>query len=70
MHDWLDSIEKLYSSLLHRFYIQAKHCYYKYNEFFRCEKFKGEGHEQCKSLKHDFLVLCPVEWVSETYQHG
>eukprot|EP00285_Hemiselmis_virescens_P018069 CAMPEP_0173384996 /NCGR_PEP_ID=MMETSP1356-20130122/7573_1 /TAXON_ID=77927 ORGANISM="Hemiselmis virescens, Strain PCC157" /NCGR_SAMPLE_ID=MMETSP1356 /ASSEMBLY_ACC=CAM_ASM_000847 /LENGTH=94 /DNA_ID=CAMNT_0014340603 /DNA_START=79 /DNA_END=363 /DNA_ORIENTATION=+ len=42
---------------------QAKHCYFKYNEFFRCEKFKGEGAPACKVLKSHYTSLCPSEWV-------
>eukprot|EP00283_Hemiselmis_rufescens_P005961 CAMPEP_0173429520 /NCGR_PEP_ID=MMETSP1357-20121228/8205_1 /TAXON_ID=77926 /ORGANISM="Hemiselmis rufescens, Strain PCC563" /LENGTH=97 /DNA_ID=CAMNT_0014393713 /DNA_START=49 /DNA_END=342 /DNA_ORIENTATION=+ len=42
---------------------QAKHCYWKYNEFFRCEKAKGEGAVQCAALKQAFSSLCPTEWV-------
>eukprot|EP00291_Cryptomonas_curvata_P007083 CAMPEP_0172183642 /NCGR_PEP_ID=MMETSP1050-20130122/19107_1 /TAXON_ID=233186 /ORGANISM="Cryptomonas curvata, Strain CCAP979/52" /LENGTH=128 /DNA_ID=CAMNT_0012857299 /DNA_START=5 /DNA_END=389 /DNA_ORIENTATION=+ len=44
---------------------QAKHCYYKYNEFFRCEKFRGAGAEQCQEIKAAFISLCPNDWVAK-----
>jgi hypothetical protein len=31
----------------------------------RCEKFKGEGAEQCKALKASYTSLCPTEWVEK-----
>mmetsp|Transcript_17232 Transcript_17232/g.33822 ORF Transcript_17232/g.33822 Transcript_17232/m.33822 type:complete len:99 (+) Transcript_17232:81-377(+) len=42
---------------------QAKNCYSAYNEFFRCEKFKGTGHVDCMYLRQRFYSLCPNEWV-------
>eukprot|EP00293_Proteomonas_sulcata_P018907 CAMPEP_0184305606 /NCGR_PEP_ID=MMETSP1049-20130417/14842_1 /TAXON_ID=77928 /ORGANISM="Proteomonas sulcata, Strain CCMP704" /LENGTH=94 /DNA_ID=CAMNT_0026617709 /DNA_START=8 /DNA_END=292 /DNA_ORIENTATION=+ len=44
---------------------QAKHCYMKYNEFFRCEKVKGEGAKECFHLKQSFFAMCPNEWVEK-----
>ena len=42
---------------------QAKHCYYKYNEFFRCEKFHGEKAKECEKIKYAYMALCPKDWV-------
>ena len=42
---------------------QAKHCYYKYNEFFRCEKFHGEKAKACEQIKFAYISLCPKDWV-------
>mmetsp|Transcript_31512 Transcript_31512/g.73754 ORF Transcript_31512/g.73754 Transcript_31512/m.73754 type:complete len:99 (+) Transcript_31512:237-533(+) len=42
---------------------QAKNCYTKYNEFFRCEKFLGHGAVKCFWLKQEYKSLCPSEWV-------
>jgi len=44
---------------------QSKHCYYKYNEFFRCEKFHGEGAEACKKIKLAYFALCPKDWTDK-----
>ena len=30
---------------------QTKHCYAKYNEFFRCAKFQGEEHAACQKIR-------------------
>jgi len=43
---------------------QTKHCYAKYNEFFRCSKFQGEDHAACQKIKSHFFSLCPKMWVS------
>mmetsp|Transcript_36249 Transcript_36249/g.91149 ORF Transcript_36249/g.91149 Transcript_36249/m.91149 type:complete len:99 (+) Transcript_36249:199-495(+) len=42
---------------------QAKACYARYNEFFRCEKFMGQGAVKCFWLKQEFKSRCPTEWV-------
>jgi hypothetical protein len=42
---------------------QTKHCYAKYNEFFRCSKFQGEDHAECQKVKAHFMSLCPKSWV-------
>eukprot|EP00293_Proteomonas_sulcata_P010163 CAMPEP_0184318164 /NCGR_PEP_ID=MMETSP1049-20130417/100952_1 /TAXON_ID=77928 /ORGANISM="Proteomonas sulcata, Strain CCMP704" /LENGTH=78 /DNA_ID=CAMNT_0026637823 /DNA_START=104 /DNA_END=336 /DNA_ORIENTATION=- len=42
---------------------QAKHCYMKYNEFFRCEKVHGEAAKQCAAIRDHYRSLCPYEWV-------
>mmetsp|Transcript_42333 Transcript_42333/g.62245 ORF Transcript_42333/g.62245 Transcript_42333/m.62245 type:complete len:98 (+) Transcript_42333:89-382(+) len=42
---------------------QTKHCYAKYNEFFRCSKFQGEDHDACQEVRRQFMSLCPKEWV-------
>lgn len=44
---------------------QTKHCYQKYNEFFRCERFKGKGAKECFQFKQAFFSLCPNEWVEK-----
>lgn len=41
---------------------QTKHCYAKYNEFFRCEKHHGEDAKACMRIKQQFFSLCPTEW--------
>mmetsp|Transcript_55610 Transcript_55610/g.81740 ORF Transcript_55610/g.81740 Transcript_55610/m.81740 type:complete len:95 (+) Transcript_55610:33-317(+) len=41
---------------------QTKHCYAKYNEFFRCEKHHGEDAKECMKIKQAFFSLCPSEW--------
>jgi hypothetical protein len=47
-------------------YLQAKHCYYKYNEFFRCEKFHGKDATECFKFKQAYFSLCPKDWVCKT----
>ncbi|EKX54996.1 hypothetical protein GUITHDRAFT_149927, partial [Guillardia theta CCMP2712] len=44
---------------------QTKHCYAKYNEFFRCAGVHGEDAKECKKIKHHFISLCPVEWIEK-----
>lgn len=46
---------------------QASACYSVYNEFFRCEKFKGKDAKECFYLKQSYYSRCPSEWVSATH---
>ncbi len=47
--------------------LKAKHCYYKYNEFFRCEKFHGQGAKECFKFKQAYFSLCPKDWVRKNH---
>ncbi len=62
---FVTEISVFWGVLIDRINVQAKHCYYKYNEFFRCEKFRGAGAEQCKEIKAAFISLCPNDWVRQ-----
>eukprot|EP00287_Rhodomonas_sp_CCMP768_P010480 CAMPEP_0196717102 /NCGR_PEP_ID=MMETSP1091-20130531/512_1 /TAXON_ID=302021 /ORGANISM="Rhodomonas sp., Strain CCMP768" /LENGTH=94 /DNA_ID=CAMNT_0042057327 /DNA_START=39 /DNA_END=323 /DNA_ORIENTATION=- len=44
---------------------QTKHCFAKYNEFFRCARVHGEEKAQCLKLKEAYFALCPLEWIEK-----
>jgi cytochrome c oxidase subunit 6b len=41
---------------------QARYCYTRYNEYYKCLKEKGEE-APCAPYKRAFLSLCPNDWV-------
>lgn len=45
--------------------MQAKHCYAKYNEFFRCARFQGEDHKDCQKVKALYQIMCPTDWTNK-----
>lgn len=42
---------------------QAKNCWTKYEEFYKCSEEKGAEDPKCVSYKKAFRSLCPNEWV-------
>jgi cytochrome c oxidase subunit 6b len=44
---------------------QARTCYTRYNEFYKCKKQKGEGSEECEKFRTAVLSLCPTDWVEK-----
>ncbi|KAK9827724.1 hypothetical protein WJX81_005556 [Elliptochloris bilobata] len=42
---------------------QARHCYTRYNEFYRCKAKKSEDTPECVFYKKAFRSLCPGDWV-------
>jgi len=42
---------------------QARHCYTRYNEFYKCKALKGDDNEECLPYKKAFMSLCPNDWV-------
>merc|ERR1712193_344528 len=44
---------------------QARHCYMRYNEFWRCQAEKGEGNDACEKMKKFYMSICPAEWTEK-----
>uniref|UniRef100_A0A7S0VEQ9 Uncharacterized protein n=1 Tax=Polytomella parva TaxID=51329 RepID=A0A7S0VEQ9_9CHLO len=42
---------------------QARHCFVRFNEFFKCAHERGEEHARCQFYKKAYLGLCPSEWI-------
>jgi cytochrome c oxidase subunit 6b len=42
---------------------QARNCYTRYNEFYKCVAEKGEDAPECKFYQRAYRSLCPSEWV-------
>ena len=51
------------SGLNSSFWLQARHCYTRYNEYHRCVAQKGEGAEECRVFQRAYRSLCPGEWL-------
>eukprot|EP00793_Prasinoderma_coloniale_P003621 PRCOL_00002996-RA len=44
---------------------QAKHCFTRYNEFYKCIGEKGEDAAECEKYAKAFRSLCPTDWVNK-----
>eukprot|EP00884_Botryococcus_braunii_P023131 jgi/Botrbrau1/9501/Bobra.0252s0116.1 len=44
---------------------QARHCYTRYNEFYKCKAEKGEDDPQCLYYQKAYRSLCPSEWLTK-----
>lgn len=44
-------------------WLQARHCYTRYNEYHRCVAQKGEGADECRVFQRAYRSLCPSEWL-------
>lgn len=44
---------------------QAKYCFTKYEEFYKCKSEKGDDSEDCVPYKRAFRSFCPTEWVDQ-----
>ncbi|KAK9800342.1 hypothetical protein WJX73_006356 [Symbiochloris irregularis] len=42
---------------------QARTCYTRYNEFYKCKAQKDEADPECKFYQKAYRSLCPGEWV-------
>ncbi|KAG2497078.1 hypothetical protein HYH03_005073 [Edaphochlamys debaryana] len=46
---------------------QARHCFVRFNEYYKCIYERGEEHPRCKFYHNAYMSLCPSEWV-ESWQ--
>jgi|Transcript_13898 cytochrome c oxidase subunit 6b len=44
---------------------QAKHCFTRYNEYYKCIGEKGEDAEACVKYAKAFRSICPTDWVNK-----
>jgi len=44
---------------------QARHCFIRYNEYYKCLYERGREDERCKFYSRAYQSLCPQEWVEE-----
>lgn len=42
---------------------QARHCYTRYNEFYRCQAERGEDAPECSVFQRAYRSICPSEWL-------
>jgi len=42
---------------------QARNCYTRYNEYFRCVAVSGDEDDKCKFFQRSYRSICPAEWV-------
>ncbi|KAK9806378.1 hypothetical protein WJX72_012189 [[Myrmecia] bisecta] len=42
---------------------QARHCYTRYNEFYKCKGLKDESDPECEFYQKAYRSICPNEWV-------
>ena len=45
--------------------LSRRHCFTKYNEFYRCVAQKGEGAAECEAYQRAYRSICPSEWVAK-----
>lgn len=44
---------------------QARTCYTRYNEYYKCLQTNGDGSAECDVLKKAALSLCPMDWIEK-----
>jgi cytochrome c oxidase subunit 6b len=44
---------------------QARNCYTRYNEFYRCKEQKSEDDDECKFYQRAYRSICPGEWLDK-----
>lgn len=44
---------------------QNRHCFIRYNEFYKCKFERGDGDQRCQFYKRAYESLCPPDWVEE-----
>lgn len=51
----------------HRFpsFNQARHCFTRYNEFYKCTAEKGDDSDDCKFHQKAYRSICPSEWLDK-----
>jgi cytochrome c oxidase subunit 6b len=42
---------------------QARHCFVRFNEYYKCIHDKGEEDRKCVFYKQSYQSMCPSEWV-------
>eukprot|EP00199_Chlamydomonas_sp_CCMP681_P004570 CAMPEP_0119101100 /NCGR_PEP_ID=MMETSP1180-20130426/232_1 /TAXON_ID=3052 ORGANISM="Chlamydomonas cf sp, Strain CCMP681" /NCGR_SAMPLE_ID=MMETSP1180 /ASSEMBLY_ACC=CAM_ASM_000741 /LENGTH=143 /DNA_ID=CAMNT_0007085151 /DNA_START=79 /DNA_END=510 /DNA_ORIENTATION=+ len=42
---------------------QARHCFVRFNEFFKCAHERGEDHPRCVFYQRAYQSMCPSDWV-------
>lgn len=42
---------------------QARNCYTRYNEYYRCVAESSEEDDKCKFFARSYRSICPAEWV-------
>lgn len=43
--------------------VQARTCYTRYNEYYRCKANRGEDDDECKFHQKAYRAICPGDWV-------
>ncbi|GIL89910.1 hypothetical protein Vretimale_17953 [Volvox reticuliferus] len=46
---------------------QARHCFVRFNEYYKCIYERGEEHARCQFYQKAYQSLCPSEWL-ESWQ--
>ena len=49
---------------------QARNCYTRYNEYYKCIADKDEDAPDCKFYQKAYRSICPSEWVSPSPRRG
>eukprot|EP00877_Chromochloris_zofingiensis_P011629 jgi/Chrzof1/671/Cz01g24170.t1 len=44
---------------------QSRHCFIRYNEYYKCLAERGEDEPRCQFYKRAYESLCPADWVEE-----
>jgi cytochrome c oxidase subunit 6b len=44
---------------------QARACYTRYNEFYKCKQQKGEDSDDCTMFRRAAMSLCPNDWIEK-----
>lgn len=44
---------------------QARTCYTRYNEYYKCLQVKGDDCDECTTFKKAALALCPMDWIEK-----
>lgn len=44
---------------------QARTCYTRYNEYYKCKQLKGEDSEECGKFRAAAMSICPMDWVEK-----
>ncbi|KAG2428942.1 hypothetical protein HXX76_011186 [Chlamydomonas incerta] len=46
---------------------QARHCFVRFNEYYKCLYERGEEHPRCQFYQKAYQAMCPTEWI-ESWQ--
>lgn len=44
---------------------QARSCYTRYNEYYKCKQLNGDDDEMCNKFRKAALSLCPMDWIEK-----
>lgn len=42
---------------------QARHCFVRFNEYYKCVYERGEEHQRCQFYQKAYQSLCPSDWL-------